>query len=128
MLALNVLLVVLHLHAVFSECPASWEACIDVKNSCGTTLYIHRTSIDETDAYPTYVTTIEAANSATLDLTAWKDLSGQRLYAWWANPLDSVLSSVQYAGKRPPHLRHTRVAQKCGVSQKYGFVWRDRQS
>mmetsp|Transcript_35765 Transcript_35765/g.31550 ORF Transcript_35765/g.31550 Transcript_35765/m.31550 type:complete len:233 (+) Transcript_35765:302-1000(+) len=34
-----------------------------------------------------------------LDITGWKDLSGQRLYAWWDNPIGQNLNPLEWRDK-----------------------------
>eukprot|EP01083_Nonionella_stella_P173711 600018_1 len=78
------------------------KACVFVDNQCPFTLYLQRTTIDgagTNETSPTYVTTLAKTKQTVLDITEWAGLGGQRLYAWWQNPIGQDLDPLTYRDK-----------------------------
>ena len=76
------------------------DGCVLVTNNCPFPLYLQRTVIDGSDENsPDSVTTISSNGESILDITGWNGLSGQRLYAWWSNPIGATLNPLEYRDK-----------------------------
>jgi hypothetical protein len=71
----------------FPSC--GYEKCMFIKNSCPFDLWMDRSSIDDNPvALIVYnATLMQPGDEVVLDITAWVDTIGQRLYAWWINPV-----------------------------------------
>eukprot|EP01083_Nonionella_stella_P235565 828176_1 len=80
------------------SCPSD-KACIFVDNQCPFSLYLQRTTIDGYETLPTNVTALAQTNQTVLDITGWEGLGGQRLYAWWQNPIGQNLDPLTYRDK-----------------------------
>eukprot|EP01083_Nonionella_stella_P035223 96203_1 len=77
------------------------RACVFVDNQCPFPLYIQRTIIDSgiNESFPYTVTNLATNKQVVLDITGWKDLPGQRLYAWWQDPIGRVLDPLMFRDK-----------------------------
>eukprot|EP00483_Globobulimina_turgida_P003515 UN03521 len=82
---------------ITANCP--YSSCIQVTNKCPNTLYIQRTTVDGPEGNPNHVTTTNSGQSVVLDISGWPINSGQRLYAWWSNPIGHNLNGVTQRDK-----------------------------
>eukprot|EP01084_Bolivina_argentea_P122020 216254_1 len=82
---------------VTASCP--YSSCVQVTNRCPNTLYLQRTTVDGPEGNPTKVTTANSGQTVILDISGWKINSGQRLYAWWANPVGKNLNGMTQRDK-----------------------------
>jgi hypothetical protein len=82
-----------------NSCP--YGMCLYITNNCPMDLYIDRTTIDDNGYGLVFnATELGPGNSTILDVTQWVGLPGQRLYAWWTNPVVGYpLDSTLYADK-----------------------------
>ena len=93
----------------------STSACVQVSNNCGVTLYLDRTNVDDDGSGTvSYVTELDSGNSLVLDISGWMGMTGQRLYAWWSNPIaTSGLDETKYADKVEINICETDPVTFC---------------
>eukprot|EP00485_Elphidium_margaritaceum_P012475 CAMPEP_0202688970 /NCGR_PEP_ID=MMETSP1385-20130828/4349_1 /ASSEMBLY_ACC=CAM_ASM_000861 /TAXON_ID=933848 /ORGANISM="Elphidium margaritaceum" /LENGTH=628 /DNA_ID=CAMNT_0049344041 /DNA_START=21 /DNA_END=1907 /DNA_ORIENTATION=+ len=89
---------VLVVSALDSVCP--YDACVSVTNFCGAPLYVQRTNIDGDENTPSSVAKIKDAEELILDISPWGSAqTGQRLYAWWSDPMTNQLDPLKARDK-----------------------------
>jgi hypothetical protein len=105
--------VVLCLSLCVTSQTCSYSACVNVLNNCGSNLFIQRTNLDGPEGTPTSVTSIPSGSSKVMDISGWIGMSGQRLYAWWKNPVGSNLDPMTYRDKVEINLCQTSPVRFC---------------